>query len=157
MSGLTRVQAPAAGVIGPQDPLEDRQQRIATLLEEAVARLEAELPQAEIGALLHMGRALRHVAHAGSLRLIYEVPRERGGVAWRAAERGEAQLVEDVRSDPDYLASDSRVHSEIAAPVTWLGEVVAVLDIEFPARVFTAAEAEAVRAEVRRVEGELAS
>jgi putative methionine-R-sulfoxide reductase with GAF domain len=130
---------------------------MAALLEEAVARLEAELPQAEIGALLRVGGALRNVAHAGSLRFIYEVPRERGGVAWRAAERGEVQLVEDVRSDPDYLASDSRLRSEIAAPVTWLGEVVAVLDVEFPARVFTPAEAEAVRGEARRLKRELES
>jgi GAF domain-containing protein len=135
--------------------LEDREQRIAALLEEAVERLEPQLAGAEIGALLQVGVAFRHVAHAGSFRLIYEVPRERGGVVWRAAESGEAQLVEDVRSDPDYLASDERVRSEIAAPVKWLGEVVAVLDIEFPDRVFTAAEVDAVRAESRRLEREL--
>jgi hypothetical protein len=41
--------------------------------------------------------------------------------------------------------------------VKWLGEVVAVLDIEFPGRVFTAVEVDAVRAEVRRLERELES
>jgi GAF domain len=137
--------------------LEDREQRIAAFLEEAVRRLEPQLAGAEIGALLLVGAAFRHVAHAGSFRLIYEVPRERGGVVWRAAEQGEVQLVEDVRADPDYLASDDRVRSEIAAPVKWLGEVVAVLDIEFPNRVFTAAEVDAVRAESLQVERGLES
>lgn len=135
--------------------MEERDQRVVGLLGEAVERLSTQLAGAEIGALLRTGDSLRHVAHAGSLRLIYEVPREQGGVVWRAAEAGEYQLVEDVRADPDYLASDSRVQAEIAAPVSWRGEVVAVLDIEFPGRVFTPQETEAVLAEVERLEREL--
>jgi putative methionine-R-sulfoxide reductase with GAF domain len=61
------------------------------------------------------------------------------------------QLVEDVRSDPDYLASDERVRAEIAAPVSIGGSVAAVLDIEFPGRVFTSAEAGAVEEEANRL------
>ena len=121
-----------------------------------MGRLAAGLGDAEVGALQRFGDAFRHVAHAGSLRVIYEVPREEGGVVWRAATTGEAQLVEDVRSDPDYLTSDACVLSEIAVPVVWAGEVVAVLDVEFPGRVFTTEDAEAVREEAARLENDLA-
>jgi putative methionine-R-sulfoxide reductase with GAF domain len=130
--------------------------RIEQLLEGAVQSLSARLGQVEVGGLQRFGDALRHVAHSGSLRLIYEVPREEGGVVWRAATTGLAQLVEDVRSDPDYLTSDARVLSEIAYPIVRAGEVVAVLDVEFPGRIFTSEEAEAVRAEAARVEAALA-
>jgi hypothetical protein len=131
-------------------------ERIEDLLQGAVQRLAARLGEAEIGALQRFDDAFRHVAHSGSLRLIYEVPRDEGGVVWRAAATGHAQLVEDVKSDPDYLASDAGVLSEIAAPIALAGEVVAVLDVEFPGRVFTAAEADAVRAEAARLEKQLA-
>jgi putative methionine-R-sulfoxide reductase with GAF domain len=56
-----------------------------------------------------------------------------------------------VRSDPDYLASDERVRSEVAAPVQASGEVVFVLDVEFPSRVFTADEARTVEEEAMRL------
>jgi putative methionine-R-sulfoxide reductase with GAF domain len=105
---------------------------------------------------LRVGDTLRHVAHVGTLRFIYEIPREHGGVAWRAAETGEIQLVEDVRRDPDYLASDERVTSEVAAPVGPPGSVVAVLDAEFPDRVFSAAEAAQVESAAARLGRELA-
>jgi putative methionine-R-sulfoxide reductase with GAF domain len=138
-----------------QDPPEDPHQRIISLLAATVDRLKSALPDAEVGGLLEVGGALRHTAHAGSLRMIWEVPREQGGVAWRAVESGEVQLVEDVRRDPDYLASDARVRSEIAAPVVWRDTVVAVLDVEFPERVFTASEAAIVRAEAEGLRRDL--
>jgi hypothetical protein len=131
-------------------------ERIEELLEDAVRRLAARLGDVEVGGLQRFGDALRHVSHSGSLRLIYEVPREEGGVVWRAATTGQAQLVEDVRSDPDYLTSDACVLSEIAYPIARAGEVVAVLDVEFPGRVYTAEDAEAVRAEADRLEAALA-
>jgi putative methionine-R-sulfoxide reductase with GAF domain len=127
--------------------VDEQERRVIELCQAAVERLAAALPDAEIGGLMRSGDVLRHVAHAGSLRVIYEVRREQGGVSWRAAETGELQLVEDVRSDPDYLASDARVHSEIAAPVAVRHQVAFVLDVEFPGRVFTAAEARAVESE----------
>ena len=137
--------------------LEGGAQRIEELLEGAVRDLAARLGEVEVGGLQRFGDALRHVAHAGSLRLIYEVPLEEGGVVWRAANTGRAQLVENVRSDPDYLTSDACVLSEIAYPIAQAGEVVAVLDVEFPGRVFTAEEAEAVQAEAARLEAALAA
>lgn len=137
---------------GPS-PMDEHE--ISDLCERSVERLSAVLSPCEIGCLLRVGDALRHVAHAGTLRLIYEVAREQGGVVWRAAERGEIQLVGDVRSDPDYLASDERVQSEIAAPVKARGDVVAVLDVEFPERVFGDGEAADVAAEAERLGREL--
>lgn len=135
----------------------DRELRVIELCEQAVERLAKALPDAEVGGLLRVGDALRHVAHAGRLRVIYEVPREQGGVVWRAAETGEIQLVEDVRSDPDYLASDSRVRSEVVAPVVAHSEVALVLDVEFPGRVFEPAEAQRIEDEASRLGRELAA
>jgi putative methionine-R-sulfoxide reductase with GAF domain len=133
----------------------ERERTVIELSEQAVRRLSAALPDAEIGGLLRVGDTLRHVAHAGNLRVIYEVRREQGGVVWRAADTAEIQLVEDVRRDPDYLASDAEVRSEIAAPIRAGGRVVAVLDVEFPGRVFSADEAERIREETARLESEL--
>ena len=132
-------------------PVDERESRVIDLCKEAVGRLAETLPDAEIGALFQVGDALRHVAHAGRLRVIYEVPREHGGVSWRAAASGETQSVEDVRKDPDYLASDERVRAEIAAPVHADGRVRLVLDVEFPGRIFTPEELAAVEAEACRL------
>lgn len=133
----------------------DEHEKIIRLCERAVQHIAELVPGAEVGCLLRVGESLRHVAHAGRLRVIYEVAREQGGVVWRAADHGEIQLVEDVRSDPDYLASDERIRSEIAAPVHSAGSVVAVIDVEFPERVFDGAEAERVAAEAAALGREL--
>jgi GAF domain len=141
---------------GAREPLGDSEP-IVDCCEEAVARLAKRLGRAEIGCLLHVGDSFRHVAHSGRLRMIFEVGREQGGVVWRAADLAEIQLVRNVRDDPDYLASDARVVSEIAAPVAVGGEVLAVLDVEFTERVFDEWEAEAVADEAERLGTELAS
>jgi putative methionine-R-sulfoxide reductase with GAF domain len=134
----------------------DNEQTIIRICEEAVERVSSATGDAEVGCLFRYGDTLRHVAHRGDLRLIYEVPHGQGSVVWRAADRGESQRVEDVRADPVYLASDERVRSEVATPVTVGGEVVAVLDVEFPERVFASEEAEAIEAEATRLADELA-
>jgi diguanylate cyclase (GGDEF)-like protein len=54
----------------------------------------------------------------------------RTGVVGRAARSGEIQLVQDVAADPDYVAGDERVVSEIAAPMTLDGVLLGVLNIE---------------------------
>jgi putative methionine-R-sulfoxide reductase with GAF domain len=136
--------------------VEDRERDIGRICDESVRRLGARLEGAEVGCLFRVGDVLRHVAHTGRLHLIYEVPSDQGGVAWRAAHHGELQLVEDVRSDPDYLAADESVRSEIAAPVRGPAGVIAVLDIEFPDRVFGEDAVAAVEEEAERLAGELA-
>jgi putative methionine-R-sulfoxide reductase with GAF domain len=134
-----------------RNPVDERE-HVIELCERAVERLAEALPDAEVGGLLRIGDSFRHVAHAGRRRVIYEVPREQGGVVWRAARTGEAQLVEDVRGDPDYLASDAEVRSEIAAPVRADDEVALVLDVEFAGRVFEPDEADCVQREAARLE-----
>lgn len=52
------------------------------------------------------------------------------GVVGRAAKTGEVQLVQDVRTDPDYIEGDPRVVSEIAAPMVLDGVLLGVLNIE---------------------------
>ena len=64
---------------------------------------------------------------------------------------GKPQLVEDVRHDPDYLATDERVRSEVAIPVQLDEDTLLVLDAEFTERTFTPEEAEAVEAEAARL------
>jgi putative methionine-R-sulfoxide reductase with GAF domain len=136
--------------------VDETERSIIEVFERAAERLSSVLDDAEIGCLYRYGDTLRHVAHAGRLRLIYEVPREQGGVVWRAVERGEVQLVEDVRADPDYLASDESVRAEVAAPVVVDETVVGVVDVEFPGRVYEQVEVEAVKSEARRLGAELA-
>jgi putative methionine-R-sulfoxide reductase with GAF domain len=95
---------------------------------------------------MQVGETLRVIASSGRLRLIYEVPRGRGGVCWRAVETWRAQLVEDVRLDPDYVAADESVRAEVAVPVRYGEDGALVLDAEFPDRPFSREEAETVQA-----------
>lgn len=138
-----------------QTPVE-RDESVTEVCRQALERLGDELPEALLYCHLRVGDALRVIASEGGLRLIYEVSREQGGICWRAAETREPQLVEDVRRDPDYLATDERVRSEIAVPVAGGRETLLVLDAEFPDRAFTREEAEAVLAEASRLEADLA-
>jgi putative methionine-R-sulfoxide reductase with GAF domain len=112
--------------------MEEHEREQVQLCEEAVARLADALPGREVACLLPSDDILRHVAHRGSLRLIYEVPRELGGIVWRAVEQRRIQVVHDVAADPDYIASDDSIRSEVVAPVTVADLVVAVLDVESP-------------------------
>jgi signal transduction histidine kinase len=58
------------------------------------------------------------------------VPGGRIGITGRAALEGQAQRVDDVRSDPDYLEVNSSTASELAAPLLQDGEVIGVLSLE---------------------------
>ena len=133
----------------------EREESVTELCRQAVQRLAARLPGAHVSCHLRIGDGLRVIASEGGLRLIYEVRRELGGICWRAVETGEAQLVEDVRRDRDYMATDERVCSEIAVPVAGGDETMLVLDAEFPERPFATEEVEAVLAEAARLEAEL--
>lgn len=125
------------------------------LARQAVERLSARLPGTHVYCHMRVGGALRVVASVRGIRLIYEVPRDQGGICWRAAESGKPQLVEDVRHDPDYLATDERVRSEVAIPVQIDEETLLVLDAEFTERTFTPEEAAAVEAEAARLASEI--
>jgi putative methionine-R-sulfoxide reductase with GAF domain len=134
----------------------ERDDSVIEICRQAVDRLSERLPDAQLSCHIRVADSLRVVATAGSLRVIYEVRRSQGGVCWRAVETGKPQLVPEVRRDPDYLATDARVRSEIAVPVAVDGAVFAVLDAEFLERAFEEEEAEAVAAEAARLEHELA-
>jgi putative methionine-R-sulfoxide reductase with GAF domain len=136
-------------------PLE-REESLTEVCRQAVERLAARLPGAQVSCHLLVGDSLRVLASEGGLRLIYEVRRGQGGIGWRAVETGEAQLVEDVRRDPDYMATDEKVLAEVAVPVAGEGEATLVLDAEFTDRSFTQEEAEAVLAEAAQLERTLA-
>ena len=111
--------------------MDEHAQAISRVCEEAVTRLARDLPEREVSFLSRRDDVLTHLAHQGRLRLIYEVPRELGGITWRAATTGAVQVVPEVAADGDYVASDDAVRSEIAAPVRAGGQVVGVLDVEF--------------------------
>ena len=125
------------------------------LCRRAIDRLASRLPGVQISCHLRVGETLRVVASVGGLRLIYEIRREEGGICWRAVETGEPQLVEDVRRDPDYMATDERVRAEIAVPIEHDSGTLLVLDAEFPGRAFTVEEAEAVTEAAAELEREL--
>ncbi len=52
------------------------------------------------------------------------------GVAGRAVQTGEPQLVLDVRADPDYLPVSDQAAAEYAVPIVYRGEVLGVLNLE---------------------------
>jgi len=52
------------------------------------------------------------------------------GICGAAASRGETVVVEDVHSDPRYLACSIETQSEIVAPIRAHGEIVGELDID---------------------------
>lgn len=133
----------------------EREDSVIEICRQAVDRLAARVLSAHLSCHVRVGDTLRLVATAGQLRVIYEVRQSQGGICWRAVETGEPQLVPDVRRDPDYIATDERVHSEIAIPVPSDGAVLVVLDAEFPERSFSEEEAEAVAAEAVRLESAL--
>jgi GAF domain-containing protein len=133
----------------------ERDESVIELCRQAVERLSRRLPESQVSCHMRVGDALRVVAAEGGLRLIYEVKQRQGGICWRAVETGEPQLVGDVRSDPDYMATDERVRAEIAVPVALDDEIVVVLDAEFADRTFTPEEADALEAEAAALAHEL--
>ena len=98
--------------------------------ERAVERLHAELRTREVSCLLRSENVLRNVAHVADLRVVYEIPRDWGGVLWRAVDEGATQHVPDVKADPDYLAQDETIRAEIAVPVKAGEDVVGALNVE---------------------------
>jgi len=54
------------------------------------------------------------------------------GVCGTAAQSGATQLVPDVHTFPGHIACDAETRSELVAPVTRDGEVIAVIDLDSP-------------------------
>lgn len=62
------------------------------------------------------------------------------GVAGRCAIRGEAQLIEDVAADADYVPGNSEVRSEYLVPIRHRGRLHGVLNLESTQAAFFAPE-----------------
>jgi len=79
------------------------------------------------------------------------------GVCGTACARGEAVVVDDVAAFPGHIACDSVSRSEIVVPLTPLGRLFGVLDIDspLPAR-FGPRDAEGIKGFARAIEGFLA-
>lgn len=54
------------------------------------------------------------------------------GVTGRAIKTGRSQLVNDVKSDEDYITSDPEVQSELAVPIIWAEHVIGVINVDSP-------------------------
>ena len=85
-----------------------------------------------------------YLLEEGELRLKFSLGYHRrlqtielgSGVIGRVAVTGEPALVEDVGRDPDFVAPDEPVVSEVAVPLTADGEVLGVLNAESGERAF---------------------
>jgi L-methionine (R)-S-oxide reductase len=72
------------------------------------------------------------------------------GVCGTAARDGATQLVEDVHAFPGHIACDSVTNSELVVPVLRDGAVIAVIDLDSPAKArFDQDDAEGVEALAR--------
>lgn len=56
------------------------------------------------------------------------------GIIGTTAAQAKTMVVNDVTSEPNYLNLEPEVQSEMAVPITFMGSVLGVLDIEFPVR-----------------------
>jgi len=54
------------------------------------------------------------------------------GIVGRAAQTRRSVLVNDVQSDPTYIASLPSIHSELAVPLLFKGRLIGVIDLEAP-------------------------
>ena len=100
-----------------------------------VAELVRRVINYEIFAILLLNertRELRIRFQVGHPRDVAERVRVRvgEGITGRAAERGEAVLVNDLRGHPEYISSGVSARAELAVPLLLKGKVIGVLDIE---------------------------
>lgn len=112
--------------------------------------LVAELPVAIASVILldEAGANFVHEVYAGELTLspladAGDWPVSRGA-AGRCARRGEAQLIADVDSDPDYVAGNTAVRAEYLVPIRHRARTHGVLNIESTRADFLDAESCAV-------------
>ncbi len=82
-----------------------------------------------VGIAVPGGDGKRWELHASPASVARNVDLE-AGVVGRAYRTGRAQLVADVRHDPDYVAVLERVQSELAVPIQHAGRVLGVLNLE---------------------------
>ena len=100
-----------------------------SVLDAVLGELETRMGYRFLSLYLVEGTSLRLGAQRG-----YRAAPERldrgAGVIGRVNRTGVAELVRDVRSDPDYVAGEAGVVAEIAAPLLGDGATLGVLNIE---------------------------
>ncbi|MEZ5462256.1 GGDEF domain-containing protein [Dokdonella sp.] len=116
---------------------------LEAVLKRIVDCLVARLP-VTIASIILLNESQTHfVQEVWSGELDLELPAELPwpvelGAAGRCVRSGEAQLIADVRSDPDYVPGNSRVSSEYLVPIIHRGCLHGVLNLESTeARFFT--------------------
>ncbi len=68
--------------------------------------------------------------NVGKRFLLSSMPNARIGVTGRCAKTGESQIVNDVLDDPDYIALNPETRSEMAVPMRYRGDLIAVLAVQ---------------------------
>ena len=102
---------------------------VPSALDAVLSELETRMDYRFLSLYLADGPGLRLGAQRG-YRALPERLDARSGAIGRVYRTGLAELVPDVRSDPDYVPWDEAVVTEIAAPLLGEGETLGVLKIE---------------------------
>lgn len=101
------------------------------VLQATVAMLANTLGYKRVAIFLREGDMLFQAVQVGydPARCLLRLSLQQG-VVGRAARLAETQFVQDVVTDPDYMAADEDVRSEIAMPLLREGKVVGVINVE---------------------------
>jgi len=99
------------------------------LCETLVEELRAALGYPFAAILLARGDRLQVMAQRGFAGALPDDTATRG-VIGRTVRTGQPQLVEDVSSDPDYVAGDPRVTQEACVPILLDGRVIGAINVE---------------------------
>lgn len=83
----------------------------------------------QVGLYLLQGQVLVLYAKAGTEQAITHVPLS-AGIIGRVARSGQALLVEDLKSDPDFISGAANLVSEICVPLVDNEQVVGVLKVQ---------------------------
>jgi len=101
-----------------------------TLMEETVALLQRERPHYNwVGIYLLEGNELVLGPYVGKPTPHTRIPLNQG-ICGAAASTGKTLIVEDVNSDPRYLACSLETRSEIVVPISRNGKVLGENDID---------------------------
>jgi diguanylate cyclase (GGDEF)-like protein/PAS domain S-box-containing protein len=102
--------------------------RIVSFVQETFDLAAVHLVRVEDGGeeyILAASACARQTAPVGAS---YEL--RRGGVVGRALRQGQAQLVLDTRSDPDYVSLHHEVRSELVVPIRYHGRLLGAINLE---------------------------
>jgi two-component system cell cycle sensor histidine kinase/response regulator CckA len=102
---------------------------LPSLILNLIASITEIFGYSPIGFYLLKDEVLQNIHHLGGSGIVEEIPIHLG-VTGRAARTGKPILVEDVRTDPDYIGTVGNVTSEISVPIFDHKEVIGVLNVD---------------------------